>query len=381
MALLNITDTHSSSTVEEVSWVKASLLPSLFLGACFLVGMPGNGLVVWTVLTKFPQRSFTINVILNLALADLIVMLTAPFWIYYFLNSWVFGNVMCRLLLYLVYLTVYASIFFITLMSLHRFAVVVFPFTSQMWRRQRVVCRTLLAVWLLAGVFACPTLISASSLNKVGECTDEIYFSDEHRLVVNILETLFAFVIPFSILSICYTCMMRRIRTLRRCKEMKTGKLVAAVVGAFFVCCLPYHILNLIIISAKALLETLVAAVVGAFFVCWLPYHILNLKAKALLETTEALNNLHGSVCFLSSCLNPILYAFAARSFRGGLRETNFAKLFAKMQEDTEQKLTREGTASVGSSLNVNDLNLPPIPSSAGYLGTQDRRYSWQVLS
>ncbi|XP_033014553.1 leukotriene B4 receptor 1-like [Lacerta agilis] len=329
MALLNITDTHLNNMVTEVSWVKASLLPSLFLGACFLVGMPGNGLVVWTVLTKFPQRSFTIMLILNLALADLMVMLTAPFWIYYFLNSWVFGDVMWRLLLYLVYLTVYASIFFITLMSLHRFAVVVFPFTSQMWRRPRVVCRTLLAVWLLAGVFACPTLISASSLNKVGECTDELYFSDEHRLVVNILETLFAFVIPFSVLSICYSCMMRRIRTLKRRKEMKTGKLVAAVVGAFFVCCLPYHILNLIIISALLL------------------KYAQPEKAKALLETTEALTNLHGSVAFLSSCLNPILYAFAARSFRGGLRETNFVKLFGKMHEDTEDKSIKDTTVSI----------------------------------
>ncbi|XP_033014554.1 leukotriene B4 receptor 1-like [Lacerta agilis] len=320
---------YGNNTVTEVLWVKASLLPSLFLGACFLVGMPGNGLVVWTVLTKFPQRSFTINVILNLALADLMVMLTAPFWIYYFLNSWVFGNVMCRLLIYLVYLTVYASIFFITLMSLHRFAVVVFPFASQMWRRPRVVCRMLLAVWLLAGVFACPTLVSASIKNKIGECTDDMYFSDEHRLAVNILETLFAFVIPFSVLSICYSCMMRRIRTLKRRKEMKTGKLVAAVVGAFFLCWLPYHILNLIIISALLL------------------KYAQPEKAKALLETTEALTNLHGSVCFLSSCLNPILYAFAARSFRGGLREINFAKLFAKMQEDTEEKLTREGTPSV----------------------------------
>ncbi|XP_061450630.1 leukotriene B4 receptor 1-like [Rhineura floridana] len=329
MALLNTTETPWNNTVTGASWVEASLLPSIFLGACFLVGMPGNGLVIWTILTKFPQRSFTIVLILNLAMADLMVMLTAPFWIYYFVNSWVFGDAMCRLLIYLVYLTVYASVFFITLMSLHRFAVVVLPFASQRWRRPCVIHRTLLTVWILASVFACPTLISASSQNVEGECTDEIYYSDEHRLAVNILETLFAFVIPFAVLSVCYSCVVRRIRTLKHHKEMKTGKLVAAVVGAFFVCWLPYHILNLIIISALLL------------------KYAQPEKAKALLETTEALTNFHGSVAFLSSCLNPILYAFAARSFRGGLRETNFAKLFGKMQQDTEEKSTRDATVSL----------------------------------
>ncbi|XP_062997512.1 leukotriene B4 receptor 1-like [Elgaria multicarinata webbii] len=330
MALLNATETQEGNhTVAEASWLESNLFPSMFLSACFLVGLPGNSLVVWTILTKFPQRSFTIILILNLALADLMVMLTVPFWIYYFVRSWVFGEVMCRLLLYLVYLTMYASIFLITLMSLHRFAVVVFPFASQGWRRPPVVRGTLLGVWLLAGAFACPILMFSSTQRAEGECTDDVYSSDGQRLAVNIVETLFAFVIPFAVLSVCYSCVVRRIRTLKRRKKMKTGKLVAAVVGAFFVCWLPYHTLNLMIISALLLKSTHPD------------------PARALLETTEALTNIHGAVAFLSSCLNPILYAFAARSFRGGLRETNFAKLFGKMHDDTEEKPTGGNTVSM----------------------------------
>ncbi|XP_066494075.1 leukotriene B4 receptor 1-like [Tiliqua scincoides] len=286
--------------------------------------MPGNGLVVWTILSKFSQRSFTIVVILNLALADLLALLTVPFWISYFASSWVFGEAMCRILRYLVYITVYASIFLITLMSLHRFAVVVLPFASQRWRRPHVLHWMLFGVWLSAAACACPILIFTSGQVAEGECTDELYYSHEQRLASNIVETLFGFVIPLTVLSICYSCVARKIRTLKRRERMKTGKLIAAVVVGFFVCWLPYHVLNLIVISALVL------------------KHTHPDTAKALLESANVVIKSHGALAFLSSCLNPILYAFAARSFCGGFRESNFAKLFGKLHEDTDEKSPRD---------------------------------------
>ncbi|XP_070616502.1 leukotriene B4 receptor 1-like [Erythrolamprus reginae] len=291
---------------------------------CFLIGVPGNGLVIWTILSKVPQRSFTITLILNLAVADLLVILTVPFWTYYFAKGWVFGVFMCRFLMYLVYVTVYTSIFSITLMSLHRFAVVVFPLASQRWRKPRQVHVIMLSVWLIAGALSCPCLIFSAEQMLRGECTDEFYDSDNQRIAVNVVETLFGFVIPFSVLAVCYTYVARKIRTLRNHKEMKSEKLIAAVVGAFFICWLPFHILNLITIAALLLRQA---------------------KPKVsedLLESLSILTNVHGAVAFLSSCINPILYAFAARSFRGGLRETNFAKLFEKLRNDTEETVTKD---------------------------------------
>ncbi|KAJ6666023.1 hypothetical protein lerEdw1_000927 [Lerista edwardsae] len=321
MAPLNSTEAPWwNNTATGAPWVEDNLFPSLFLSLCFLIGMPGNGLVVWTILTKFSQRSFTIVVILNLALADLLALLTAPFWVYYFASSWVFGEVVCRLLRYLVYLTVYASIFLITLMSLHRFAVVVLPFASQKWRRPRVLYWTLLAVWLSAAACACPILIFTASQPAEGECTDELNYSDGQRLASNIVETSFGFAVPLTVLSVCYSCVAKKIRALRHRRRMKTGKLIAAVVVGFFVCWLPYHVLNLVIISALVV------------------KHTHPDTAEALLEKANVVIKFHGALAFLSSCLNPILYAFAARSFCGGLRDTNFAKLFGKLQEDTEEK-------------------------------------------
>ncbi|KAG8144011.1 hypothetical protein E2320_001147 [Naja naja] len=250
MTLLHATGTPTNQTTEAL---EAKVIPTVFLTMSFLIGAPGNGLVIWTILSKLPQRFFTIALILNLAVADLLVILTVPFWTYYFVKGWVFGDFMCRFLMYLVYLTVYTSIFSI-----------------------------------------------------IGDPV--------------------AFVIPFALLAVCYTYVARKIRTLKNHKEMKTRKLIAAVVGAFFVCWLPYHILNLIIISALLL------------------RHAKPEVSQNLLESIKTLTNIHGVVAFVSSCINPILYAFAAWSFRGGLRETNFAKLFEKLRNDTEEKLTKDNT-------------------------------------
>nr|XP_056718337.1 leukotriene B4 receptor 1-like [Euleptes europaea] len=332
MALYNASELEGNSTVTGEVRESISVLPSLFLLLCFLVGVPGNGFVVWTIVSKFSQRSLTLLLILNLAITDLIVMSTIPFWMYSFLYGWVFGNVFCRLLKYLVYLTIYASIFLITLMSLHRVAAVVFPFASQKLWRPRVAHCALLALWLAACLFGSPILIVSSKPKKEGVCMDEMYYTDQQRITVNFVETLFGFVIPFAVMAVCYSCVLRRLRLLKSHKKIKTRKLIAAVVLAFFVCWLPYHVFNILISVALMLKKERPET------------------AQTLLGVTKVATNIHGALAFVSSCLNPILYAFAARSFRGGLRESNFAKLFAKIHEESEEKSVEKSTGDSGLS-------------------------------
>ncbi|XP_060109820.1 leukotriene B4 receptor 1-like [Heteronotia binoei] len=324
MDLYNASEPEGNNTGTGETHESISVLPSLFLFACFLVGFPGNGFVVWTIVTKFSQRSLTLLLILNLAITDLIVMSTVPFWIYSFLYGWVFGDIFCRLLKFFVYLTVYASIFLITVMSFHRFAAVIFPFHSQKFGRPRVAHCALLLLWVFACLFGSPILIASSKPKKEGVCADEMYYTDQTRVTVNFVETLFGFVIPFTVMAVCYACILKRLQMLKNHKKMKTGKLIAAVVIAFFVCWLPYHVFNILISIAVLLKEGHPET------------------AENLLQVTKAAMNIHGAIAFVSSCLNPILYAFAARSFRGGLRESNFAKLFAKIHEDSEEQSAGE---------------------------------------
>lgn len=66
--------------------------------------------------------------VLSLALADLLYLFTAPFIVYDSLASgWAFGELGCRLLLSLDLLTMHASIFTLTAMSLDRYRAVAHP--------------------------------------------------------------------------------------------------------------------------------------------------------------------------------------------------------------------------------------------------------------
>lgn len=70
-----------------VAWVSTSLIPALVLSLCFLLGVPGNIAVIvlrpnWQHLSSLSQ-----SLVMNLAVFDLLSLLTLPLWIYTLLYS------------------------------------------------------------------------------------------------------------------------------------------------------------------------------------------------------------------------------------------------------------------------------------------------------
>ncbi|KAF5899804.1 C-C chemokine receptor type 4-like, partial [Clarias magur] len=93
------------------------VLYSLF----FVVGFLGNMLVLWVMLKDAQLKTMTDVSLLNLAIADLLLIFTLPFLAHYARDTWVFGNTMCTLVLGVYYIGFYAGIFFIVLMSINRY--------------------------------------------------------------------------------------------------------------------------------------------------------------------------------------------------------------------------------------------------------------------
>lgn len=79
-----------------------TVVACVILGLSFLVGVPGNLLVIWTILRHVQQRSHTVVLILHLAAADLLVLITLPLWIYSLAHSWVFGEASCKAMVYVI---------------------------------------------------------------------------------------------------------------------------------------------------------------------------------------------------------------------------------------------------------------------------------------
>lgn len=138
----------------------STTLGALILGLVFLLGVPGNLFIVWSILARIRRRSVTTLLILNLACADGFLMaLTIFFVVYLAKQTWVFGNAMCKGLFYLCNANMYASIFLITLMSVHRLVAVVFPRKARVLTSKKVVRRVILGMWVLVLLISIPSLV------------------------------------------------------------------------------------------------------------------------------------------------------------------------------------------------------------------------------
>ncbi|XP_031431985.1 urotensin-2 receptor [Clupea harengus] len=97
--------------------------------------------------------------VLSLALADLLYLSTAPFIVYDSLTAdWAFGEVGCRLLLSLDLLTMHASIFTLTAMSMDRYRAVADPLVASVSPSSGLV-RVVLA-WGMAVALSLPMMIT-----------------------------------------------------------------------------------------------------------------------------------------------------------------------------------------------------------------------------
>uniref|UniRef100_A0A672KNB6 G-protein coupled receptors family 1 profile domain-containing protein n=1 Tax=Sinocyclocheilus grahami TaxID=75366 RepID=A0A672KNB6_SINGR len=133
---------------------------ALILSIVFLLGVPGNLFIIWSILARARKRSVTTLLILNLACADGCLMcLTIFFIIYLAKQNWIFGSVMCKLLFYLCNTNMYASIMIITLMSLHRLVAVMWPTYLTACTRRRTVLLVLGGLWIVVFLLALPALI------------------------------------------------------------------------------------------------------------------------------------------------------------------------------------------------------------------------------
>lgn len=298
----------------------------VILGLSFLTGAPGNLLVIWTILRHVKQRSHTVVLILHLAVADLLVLITLPLWIYALVYSWVFGEIFCKSMVYLINGCMYASVFLITLMSVERFLAVRHPFASAKWKRQKALNKVLLALWAVAFLFSIPVIPT----QVVGQESDEEhclyrqYTSVTQELVCLLLETLVGYILPFSILVVCYGCLCSRITQMTFKSKRKSTVLIASVVVMFAICWTPHHIGNV--------LSLVILGIENSF-----PDAAENLDGVRATMTIIA-----GALVFISSTLNPILYMFAARSFRSSLRDTGIRKLFRHISSTSPGEGNRE---------------------------------------
>nr|AAB16747.1 putative G-protein-coupled receptor [Homo sapiens] len=338
-------NTTSSAAPPSLGVEFISLLAIILLSVALAVGLPGNSFVVWSILKRMQKRSVTALMVLNLALADLAVLLTAPFFLHFLAQgTWSFGLAGCRLCHYVCGVSMYASVLLITAMSLDRSLAVARPFVSQKLRTKAMARRVLAGIWVLSFLLATPVLAYRTVVpwkTNMSLCFPR-YPSEGHRAFHLIFEAVTGFLLPFLAVVASYSDIGRRLQARRFRRSRRTGRLVVLIILTFAAFWLPYHVVNL----AEAG-RALAGQAAG-----------LGLVGKRL----SLARNVLIALAFLSSSVNPVLYACAG----GGLLRSAGVGFVAKLLEGTgsEASSTRRG-GSLGQTARSGPAALEPGPSES----------------
>ncbi|KAF6099045.1 C-X3-C motif chemokine receptor 1 [Phyllostomus discolor] len=260
----------------------------------FAFGLVGNVLVVFALTHSRKPKSITDMYLLNLALSDLLFVVTLPFWIHYQIRDEGFHNAACKLTTAFFFIGFFGGIFFITIISIDRYQAIVLAASSMNNRTVQHGVVISLGVWGAAILVAAPQFMFTKLTEN--ECFGDYpeILQDIWPVLRNMEVNILGFLLPLLIMSYCYFRILRTLFSCKNNKKAKAIKLIFLVVTVFFLFWTPYNVM--------VFLETLN---LYNFF----PSCNMKRDLKLALNVTE-------TVAFVHCCLNPFIYAFAGEKFR-----------------------------------------------------------------
>uniref|UniRef100_A0A3Q0T941 G-protein coupled receptors family 1 profile domain-containing protein n=1 Tax=Amphilophus citrinellus TaxID=61819 RepID=A0A3Q0T941_AMPCI len=235
------------------------------------VGVPLNALVVWALGFRSRRHLVFRVYVLNLALADLVLILRTPLMLGYLVhnNSWPFGDTFCRLVMFLRVLGLYAAAFLLCAVALERCLCLLRPVWARLRRPAWAVPLACGLIWLIATILSAPYLYFAilQEYNGTLQCKE----SGEFNKGLFLTETIVGF-----------------IPSLAR-KMMRLYHVLFFTMLLFLTCWVPYFVCRFL----QALADPNSARYYAASYSKYISLYLVYIK----------------------SALNPVLYVFAARAW------------------------------------------------------------------
>ncbi|XP_073717106.1 C3a anaphylatoxin chemotactic receptor-like [Misgurnus anguillicaudatus] len=245
----------------------------------------------------------TVNSIwfLNLAIADFIFSMFLVFDIAADFDKNIFlylGKVIHACYYFVFLLNMFASVFFLTVISVDRCLctwMVVWVRNKRTLVKARLICAF---VWILS------------------ICCSISFFTLMHLqrffpVAIYTFMFMVSFLIPFLITASSYIAIGMRVKSLKRGKQLRSYRVIISVVLAFFICWFPFHVHKLCLISA-------------------FKYNWSDSAKRKLSAATSFVYCL----AHLNSCLNPILYVFMCNEFKIKLKKSLLLVLEAVFTEE-----------------------------------------------
>ena len=274
-----------------------------------MFGFAGNIIAIYFAFTKTTGNRITNMLILNMAVADLLVTISVmPYSVrlLYVGNRWIgglFGEISCKIVSFFSQMSIPASIFFVMVVSIDRFFAVVHPMKLRVLPKTKM---TTSVIWVCSASYAVPHLMSFGIQERHGIYYCSCCFpplSNTTSLQIYYLTTfIFLYCAPLLILMVLYTLMSRTLWKRKipgsvteerlRSSEQEKGRVVIALISitvVFAVFWFPAHVVHYIISFRKMdVYSKIPTEIIWLFF--WIGH--------------------------ANSCVNPCLYVLLSRGYR-----------------------------------------------------------------
>ncbi|XP_028676600.1 hydroxycarboxylic acid receptor 2-like [Erpetoichthys calabaricus] len=274
----------------------------------FILGLPGNAMALWVFCFSLKTWKPLTVYLLNLVLADFLLIISLPFRIDNFMRKehWIFGGGFCRINLFMLTVNRSASIGFMTLVAIDRYFKIVLPHHRLSHLSIRYSAGISFIMWALVLALRCP-LLSNNLLYMSGNMSLCRSFSHNSNLTSEMKlhygVYIFEFFIPFGILLFCtfrITWILKFRQLDKSNKVQKAIKVLILILLFFTICFMP------------GILSGLITLLIKKFF----PE---NCKAYNAFATFFSISI---AFTYLNSVLDPIIYCFSSSLFLNTLKKS-----------------------------------------------------------
>ncbi|XP_012674813.2 cholecystokinin receptor [Clupea harengus] len=350
----------------------------LLYSLIFLVSVFGNLLIIVVLMVNKRMRTVTNSFLLSLAVSDLMMAIFCmPFTLIpTLLKDFIFGAAMCKIVSYLMGVSVSISTFSLVAIAIERYNAICNPLKSRAWQTRSHAYKVIAATWVVSFIIMTPYPIFTTLLeitkpdnSTVRMCRHEWPKSGGEQ-TWSILLLFVLFFIPGVVMSVAYGLISRELyRGMQFELEQKTGQCgikngvsttatttsttttptgnddgdgcyiqvskrpntmeMSALTPASGLAKVerPRSNTSEANLLAKKRVIRMLIVIVAMFFVCWMPLYTVN-TWKAF-DQPSARNALSGApisyihlLSYTSACVNPVIYCFMNKRFRKALLAT-----------------------------------------------------------
>ena len=282
-------------------------IPTVF--AIFtLVGVVGNALVIYVILSSPTMRTTTNILLLNLAVADIsfLIICVPSTAVKYSADTWPLGDAMCKMINYFLFVTAYVTVYTLVAVSLLRYLTIVHSHRTARYRNKQNMIIVTVLVWLV-GVFANIPVLLIHAEKRYGVYAYCGMTDPKLGKPLYIVFFVIGYVLPLSMICILYFSILGHLKEAQRASSIvdKAGRNDR---------------------TGKA--TRIILSVVIIFGVCWLPLHVDLMwsylgRAPKTGESKfyEVLRVIWKCMAYSNSCVNPFIYNYVSRDFRDKFRE------------------------------------------------------------